>query len=130
MTDELKNAIEELKNDVEQEMNAPIVQNEDRIEEVKTAFATFWSIVDCDDIKRRIDEPFSFDCDDIKRRIDEPFVGSADIMMSGKEIHIRNPVVFCELLKQVDVAEIVPAKDGDVSFNATYYGTSGKAVES
>lgn len=114
MDEDFKNTLEELRNNVADEMYVETVHNESRIEEVKTAFSIFWRIVDCDDIKWRLDEPF---------------VGSADIMISGNEILIKNPTMFCELLKQVDVAEIVPIKDGKVSFNATYYGTSGKAVK-
>ena len=64
-------------------------------------------------------------CDNIEMRVDTPFIGSVDILMSGKEIHVLEPEVFGELLMLSDVSEIVIGRNG-LNFNITYYGTSKK----
>lgn len=86
------------------------------------------------DKKRRLEVEKSLEifkeivqCDGISWKIDDPFVGSADIMISGKEIHIKNPKLFGALLKLSDVTEIVPTANGILQLNVTYYETSRKA---
>ena len=114
MDSDFEEVLQDLKEDIRKDMVGTFIQDKDRMYEVRTAINVFSRIIDCDDIKERVDEPF---------------IGSADILMSGKEIHIKNPTVLCELLKHADVAEIVPVRNGDISFNVTYYGTSRKVVE-
>ena len=66
------------------------------------------------------------DCDRIFCKYDTPFQGSADIIIIGREITVKNPVVFGELLKYSQVSEMYPKTDGTVQVAITYYGTSRK----
>lgn len=108
---EFKEVLEELKRAVREDLVGTHIPNKERRNEVSKSLEFFKEIIDCDKIEWKIDEPF---------------VGSADIMISGKEIHIKDPKLFGELLKISDVSEIVPMTNGILQFNITYYGTSGK----
>ena len=67
--------------------------------------------------------------DNIEMKIDTPFLGSVDILITGKNIHVLEPKSFIQLIEHSDVIEIVTNKD-NVCFNITYYGTSKKVGDS
>ena len=110
MDEEFLEILEALKAEIRIKRPYKLVRDEEKISDIEETMNCIKEIVKCDNIEMRVDTPF---------------LGSVDILITGKDIHVLNPRLFAKLIEHSDVSEIVIGKDG-VNFNVTYYGTSKK----